>query len=59
MRDLVYAQDAPTVSVDGQTYHLRLGGATKSQADSAQRSIWLPNGPLDGDYYSDITFEKE
>jgi len=58
VRDLVYAQDSPTVEVAGQTYHLRLAVATKSQADSAQRSIWLPNGPLDGEYYSDIIFEK-
>ena len=59
VRDLVYAQDAPTTVVDGITYHLRLGVATKSQADNPQRSIWLPNGPLDGEYYSDVMFDKE
>ena len=59
VRDLVLAQAAPTVDIEGQSYHLRLAVATKSQAGSAQRSIWLPNGPLDGDYYSDITFEVE
>lgn len=59
VRDLVLAQSAPTVVVDGQTHRLRLGVATKSQADSATRSIWLPNGPLDGEYYADITFEGE
>jgi hypothetical protein len=58
VRDLVYAQDVPTTVVDGSIYHLRLGVATKSQADNPQRSIWLPNGPLDGEYYSDVTFEK-
>jgi hypothetical protein len=57
VRDLVLAQAAPTIEVDGKTHRLRLGVATKSQADSASRSIWLPNGPLDGEYYSDITFE--
>ncbi|MFN8486840.1 MAG: hypothetical protein U0350_04555 [Caldilineaceae bacterium] len=57
VRDLVLAQATPTVDVDGKTQRLRLGVATKSQADNASRSIWLPNGPLDGEYYSDITFE--
>jgi hypothetical protein len=60
VRDLVLLQDSgqTTLSVDGKEYRLRLGGATKSQADSATRSIWLPNGPLDGEYYSDLTFEE-
>lgn len=57
VRDLVLAQADPTVTVNAQSYRLRLGVATKSQADSASRSIWLPNGPLDGEYYSDVTFE--
>lgn len=57
VRDLVLAQADPTVTVDGQPYRLRLGVATKSQADSASRSIWLPNGPLDGEYYADVAFE--
>jgi hypothetical protein len=34
-----------------------LGVATKSQADQANRSIWLPETAVDGQYYSDITFE--
>jgi hypothetical protein len=59
VRDLVLAQSTPTVEVDGQPFRLRLGVATKSQADSAARSIWLPNGPLDGEYYADIIFEGE
>ena len=45
VRDLVLIQAAPTVTVDGTTYHLRLGGATKSQADNPARSIWLPSRP--------------
>ncbi len=57
VRDLVLVQAAPTLAVEGQPHRLRLGIATKSQADSASRSVWLPNGPLDGEYYADITFE--
>lgn len=57
VRDLFLAQRDPTVTVNEQAYRLRLGGATKSQADSASRSLWLPNGPLDGEYYGDVTFE--
>lgn len=57
VRDLVLAQADPTVTVNDQRYRLRLGVATKSQADSASRSIWLPNGPLDGEYYADVAFE--
>lgn len=34
-----------------------LGVATKSQADQANRSIWLPETAVDGQYYSDITFD--
>ena len=57
VRDLFLAQATPTVTVDGQTQRLRLGVATKSQADSASRSIWVPNGPLGGEYYADVMFE--
>ena len=60
VRDMVLLQDSgeTTLTKEGQTYQLRLGGATKSQADSATRSIWLPNGAVDGEYYSDLTFEE-
>ena len=59
VRDLVRAQAAPAFSVDGRRQRLRLGVATKSQADSSSRSVWLPSaaGGLDGTYYSDVTFE--
>lgn len=59
VRDLVRAQAAPTFAADGRRYRLRLGVATKSQADSSSRSVWLPSlgGGLDGAYYSDVTFE--
>lgn len=59
VRDLVLAQAAPTVQADGKTQHLRLGVATKSQADNPMRSIWLPQSALDGEYYSDLTFALE
>jgi hypothetical protein len=58
VRDLVYAQESPVVTVEGKRHRLRLGVATKSQADSAARSVWVPHGPLDGEYYSEITFEE-
>jgi hypothetical protein len=58
VRDLVLAQSAPVITVDGQARRLRLSVATKNQAESASRSIWLPNGPLDGEYYADVTFEE-
>jgi hypothetical protein len=59
VRDLVLAQAAPTVDADGKIQHLRLGVATKSQADNPMRSIWLPQSALDGEYYSDLTFAAE
>lgn len=58
VRDLALAQSAPTTTVDGKVQRLRLGVATKSQADSASRSIWLPSNALDGEYYSELTFEE-
>jgi hypothetical protein len=59
VRDLVLAHAAPTVEAEGRIQHLRLGVATKSQADSPARSIWLPQTALDGEYYSDLTFAAE
>jgi hypothetical protein len=59
VRDLVLARAAPGLTVDGQGRQLRLGTATKSQADNAGRSIWLPSSALDGEYYADLTFEGE
>ncbi|MEZ4860898.1 MAG: hypothetical protein R3C14_06305 [Caldilineaceae bacterium] len=59
IRDLVLVHSSPTVTVDATTYRLRLGGATKSQAESSSRSIWLPHSALDGEYYADVTFEAE
>ena len=65
VRDLVLAQASPTITTNGTTnstvnsarQRLLLGVATKSQAESTSRSLWLPQGPFDGSYYSDLTFE--
>ena len=57
VRDLTQAHLAPTIQIDGQNHHLRLGGATKSQAESASRSIWIPKSAIDGDYFATLTFE--
>ena len=58
VRDLTLALRAPIIDTDGQSYRLRLSVATKNQADSASRSIWLPQDALDGDYYANLTFER-
>jgi hypothetical protein len=59
VRDLVLLRTAGTTfAPGGQTQRLRLGVASKSQADQATRSIWLPDGPLDGQYYSDLLFDN-
>lgn len=59
VRDLaiLQEQDATSLPVVGEENGLRLGVATKSQAEQASRSIWLPENGTDGQYYSDITFE--
>lgn len=56
--DLLQAHSAPTIQTDGKTLHLRLGVATKSQAESASRSIWLPQSALDGEYYATLAFQS-
>ncbi|MCP5098488.1 MAG: hypothetical protein GY943_23305 [Chloroflexi bacterium] len=55
-RDL-FIRDLVILREQGAADSFRLGVATKSQADQTNRSIWLPNGAIDGQYYSDITFE--
>lgn len=50
VRDLVLVQD------QGEP-PFRLGVATKNQADQANRSLWLPKTAVDGEYYSEITFD--
>jgi hypothetical protein len=39
------------------TRQFQLGVATKSQTEQTNRSIWLPETAVDGQYYSDITFD--
>ncbi|MCB0047218.1 MAG: hypothetical protein KDD92_17465 [Caldilineaceae bacterium] len=64
VRDMVLTRDAdPVLTVtdekgNEQRLRLRLTGATKSQAESASRSLWLPTTPLDGEYYADVVFEE-
>ena len=61
VRDMVLLRESgQTVypAGDNDQYQLRLAIATKNQADNPLRSLWLPNGPLDGDYYAEIFFEK-
>ncbi len=49
-RDLVLVQEMGASP-------FRLGVATKSMAEKANRSIWVPKTAVDGAYYSDITFD--
>ena len=60
VRDMVLAHAAePVLDDQGRAWRMRLGVATKNQASNPQRSVWLPHsGPLEGDYYADITFEE-
>lgn len=59
VRDLVILRDQGETGlvVDGEQRRFRLGVATKSQAEQASRSIWLPQDALQGEYFSDITFD--
>jgi hypothetical protein len=53
---VLFVRDLTLVQEQGNT-PFRLGVASKSQADQASRSMWLPKTAVDGDYYSDITFD--
>lgn len=57
VRDLVLVHPSPMVMVNGERQRLFLGVATKSQTESASRSLWLPQEPFQGSYYADIAFE--
>ncbi|MEM7125383.1 MAG: hypothetical protein AAF702_03595 [Chloroflexota bacterium] len=59
VRDIVLASANPTLAVDGQEKRLHLTIATKSQAERASQSMWIPSSPLDGEYYANITFDAE
>lgn len=56
---LLLEQGATTLKVEGKDKRLHLGVATKSQAEQASRSIWLPDHGAEGQFYSDITFKQE
>ncbi|MCA9937705.1 MAG: hypothetical protein KC418_03615 [Anaerolineales bacterium] len=60
VRDLVLLRQSglTSLTVDDKTWEIRLGVATKSQAEQASRSMWLPAVGFDGEYYSDIIFES-
>ncbi|MEZ4630660.1 MAG: hypothetical protein R2880_08130 [Deinococcales bacterium] len=58
VRDLVLSQGHRQVSHEGSHQLWHLHGATKSQAESASRSLWLPSSALEGAYYADISFEE-
>jgi hypothetical protein len=55
---VLFVRDLVLVREQGVTGAFRLGVATKSQAEQASRSIWIPDTALDGQYYSDITFDS-
>jgi hypothetical protein len=42
---------------DQEEAPFKLGVATKSLAEQSNRSIWLPETAVNGQYYSDITFD--
>lgn len=58
VRDLVLAMDELPVEVDGKELIFHLAGATKTQAESAAKSIWIPTSALAGEYYASITFDQ-
>ncbi len=58
VRDLVLALDVLPLEVNGRELVFHLAGATKSQAESAAKSIWIPTNALDGEYYSGLTFDQ-
>lgn len=58
VRDLVLAMDVLPVAVDGTERVFHLSTATKTQAESAARSVWIPTSALDGDYCASITFDS-
>ncbi len=59
VRDLVILRETETLTltVADEKLRLRLGVATKSQADQSSKSMWIPDSATDGQYHSDITFD--
>lgn len=58
VRDLVLAMDVLPVTVDGEERVFHLATASKAQAESAARSVWIPTSALDGEYCASITFDQ-
>ena len=58
VRDLVLAIDAQPVTVNDRVLKFSLAGASKAQAESAARSVWIPKSALDGEYYGSLTFDR-
>jgi hypothetical protein len=52
----LFVRDLALVRVQGDA-PFQLGVATKSQTEQTNRSIWLPETAVDGQYYSDISFD--
>ena len=58
VRDLVLAMDVLPVTVAGEERVFHLATASKAQAESAARSVWIPTSALDGEYCASITFDQ-
>lgn len=52
----LFVRDLALVRAQGDA-PFQLGVATKSQTEQTNRSIWLPETAVDGQYYSDISFD--
>jgi hypothetical protein len=52
----LFVRDLALVRARGDA-PFQLGVATKSQTEQTNRSIWLPETAVDGQYYSDISFD--
>lgn len=52
----LFVRDLALVRAQGDA-PFQLGVATKSQTEQTNRSIWLPETAVEGQYYSDITFD--
>ena len=53
---VLYVRDLALLNEAG-VRAFKLGVATKSQVDQASKCLWLPTSALDGQYYSEITFD--
>lgn len=53
---VLFVRDLALIQAQGDP-PFRLGVASKNQAEQASRSLWLPETAVDGQYYSDISFD--